>query len=35
MATFTALMVGAGAIVGVFLAIIVIVAAGWFAQASR
>jgi hypothetical protein len=35
MDTFVALLVGAGAIVGVFLAIIIVVAAGWFFQASR
>ena len=35
MATFIALMVGVGAIVGVFAAIFVIVAAGWFFQTSH
>jgi hypothetical protein len=35
MDTFVALLVGAGAIVGVILAIIIVVAAGWFFQASR
>jgi hypothetical protein len=35
METFVAILVGAGAVVAVFLALIFVVAAGWFAQASR
>ena len=35
METLVAILIGAGAIVLVFLAIIIVVAAGWFIQASR
>jgi hypothetical protein len=35
METLAALLIGAGAIVGVILAAIIVVAAGWFFQASR
>jgi hypothetical protein len=35
METLAALLIGAGAIVGVILATIIVVAAGWFFQASR
>jgi hypothetical protein len=35
METLAALLIGAGAIVGVILTAIIIVAAGWFFQASR
>ena len=35
METFAAILIGAGAIICVFLGIIVVVAAGWFIQASH
>jgi hypothetical protein len=35
METFTAMLIGAGAIAGVILAAIIVVAVGWFIQASR
>jgi hypothetical protein len=35
METFVAILIGAGAITAVFVALIVVVAAGWFIQASR
>jgi len=35
METFTAILVGAGAVAFVFLALIIVVAAGWFIQSSR
>lgn len=35
MQTVVAILVGAGAIAGVILAGIIVVAAGWFIQASR
>jgi hypothetical protein len=35
MQTVVAILVGAGAIAGVILGFIVVVAAGWFIQASR
>jgi hypothetical protein len=35
METFAAILIGIGAFVGVILGFIVIVAAGWFFQASR
>jgi len=35
METLAVLLIGAGAIVGVILATIIVVAAGWFFQASR
>jgi hypothetical protein len=35
METFAAILIGAGAIAGVILGFILVVAAGWFFQASR
>jgi hypothetical protein len=35
METFAAILIGAGAVAVVFLAVMIVVAAGWFIQASR